>query len=62
MDNKFEEIVNNYVNGNISDFFKQVGELKPYQCFAFIQYCQRHLEYEGGGSVCSIINLVASHS
>ena len=38
MNDEFEEILENFLNGNISDTKKQVKALSPYDRYEFIEY------------------------
>lgn len=39
MENKFETLVNNYINGNISTFRKDLNKLSKKKLIEFLTYC-----------------------
>lgn len=41
---KFENISNNYVNGNIADFKKQLKTLSKKDLVYFLQWCKEYCE------------------
>lgn len=44
MEKKFETFVNNYINGNISTFRKDLNKLSKRDLILFLKYCNEYCE------------------
>lgn len=43
MEKKFETLVNNYINGNISTFRKDLNKLSKKNLILFLKYCNEYM-------------------
>ena len=54
----FENIANNYINGNLKDFRIQVDNLTAYQLADFVVYCQENCSQLTAGEIAKQLKLM----